>query len=197
MVFQPAADKTKWEGLVVSGWLLLIDILLLAWIAQRPTDSLRFLLIILVMLTLPLLLHLLYRPWGAFTLEYWVDRNAITVRWANVRQVIPLHAIHQMVAGDETTAAPQRWRYWPAPYVHKLWQTGSPLTLFATRPLAECLVLDVGDAHFAISPAAAEEFVAAVQDRYRLGASQPLNVEQLRTSLTERFWGRGGRVPCC
>lgn len=191
MVFQPLADKTRWEGLIVSGWLLLIDLLLLAWVVKRPTDSLRFLLIVLVALSVPVLLHFFYRTWGAFTLEYWVDRNAVTVRFANVRQVIPLQAVRQIAQGGDALLERRQWHQWPAPFVRQLRHTTPPLTLFATQPLANCLLLDTGEAIFALSPAAADEFLDAVQDRYRLGASQPVVAEQVRLSIAERFLGPG------
>ena len=31
MVFRPIADKTRWEGLVVCTWLVLLDGLMLVW----------------------------------------------------------------------------------------------------------------------------------------------------------------------
>lgn len=175
----------------MSGWLLLIDLLLLAWVVKRPTDSLRFLLIVLVALSVPILLHFLYRTWGAFTLEYWVDRNAVTVRFANVRQVIPLQSVQHIVQGGEDIPDRAQWRHWPAPFVRQLGNITPRLTLFATQPLSNCLLLHTGDTIFALSPAEAEDFLHALQERYRLGASQPVVTEQVRLSFAERFWGPG------
>lgn len=191
MVFRSVADKTRWEGLLVSGWLLLIDLLLIVWVIRRPTDTLRFLLIILITLSVPPLLHLLYRTWGAFTLEYWVDRNAITIRWANLRQVVPLPEIRQVIQGSEVTVTPSAWRYWPAPYVRTTAQGPSSMMLFATQPLPNCLLLDTDGMIFAISPADEQGFVDALQTRYRLGPSQSMVVEQLRSSVLERLFGPG------
>lgn len=191
MVFQPIADKTRWEGLLVSAWILLLDGLLVLWILQRPTDWLRFLLIVLIALSIPVLLHFLYRTWGAFTLEYWVDRNAITIRWANLRQIIPLQAVQQIIRGNEWNAYGQQWRYWPAPYVRSVRSTHPPLVLFATSPLQTCLLLKTGEKFFALSPADEAAFLDAVQARYRLGASQPLEAEQIQLSMLARFLGPG------
>jgi len=191
MVFRPVTDKTRWEGLIVSSWLLLIDLLLFFWILKRPTDSLRFLLIVLITVSVPLLIHFLYRTWGAFTLEYWVDRNAVTIRWANLRQVIPLQEIQQIIQGGETVVDPQPWRHWPAPFVWSSAKLNSPITLFATRPLSSCLLLDTGAMIFALSPAAEAEFLDAIQDRYQLGPSKPLAVEQLLLSPMAHLFGPG------
>ncbi len=79
MVFKPIPCKTRWEGLIVCFWIILIDVLLLVWTIQRPTGPIRFGLILLIVASVPLLIHLLYRTWAIFSLEYWIDRNAVTV----------------------------------------------------------------------------------------------------------------------
>ncbi len=192
MVFKPAPCKTRWEGLVVSLWIILIDLLLLIWVTQRQTDWLRFMLILLVALSTPLLLHLLYRTWGAFTLEYWVDRDAITIRWANIRQIIPLPAIQQIVTGGLEDQAAQGWRHWPAPQVRPAYAPAlARVMIFATRPLDECLLLDTGESIFALSPLAQAEFLEAVQSRFQMGVAQPLVMEQIQTSTLERILGVG------
>ncbi len=191
MVFRPVADKTRWDGVIASSWLLLIDLLLFFWVLKRPTDSLRFLLIVLITVSLPLLTHLLYRTWGTFTLEYWVDRNAVTIRWANRRQVIPLHEIGQIIQGGAVVVDQQPWRHWPAPFVWTASKLVPPITLFATQPVSNCLLLDTGEMIFALSPAAEAEFLDALQDRYRLGPSQPLTVEQVHLSPLVRLFGPG------
>lgn len=196
MVFKPAPCKTRWEGLVVSLWIALIDLLLLVWVTQRQTDWLRFLLILIIALSTPLLLHLLYRTWGAFTLEYWVDRNAVTVRWANLRQIIPLPSIQQIVVGGLQDSPGQQWRQWPAPQVRRAYAPAlARVMLFATKPLEECLLLDTGDAVFAISPRAEAEFLEAVQNRFQMGVTQPLAIEQVDTSTWERIVGPGRMGP--
>ncbi|MBX3014328.1 MAG: hypothetical protein KF832_22590 [Caldilineaceae bacterium] len=190
MVFKPPPCRTRWEGLVVSLWLLLIDGLLLTWVLQRNTDWLRFCMILLIVVSLPILLHLLYRTWGIFTLEYWLDRNAVTIRWANVRQIIPLANLQQLIQGGIPDTDKVRWMHWPAPYVRPAYAPAlRAVTLFATQPLADCLLLDTGNAVFAISPTNQAEFVAMLQDRFRLGAVQVLQPSQVRTSIRERILG--------
>ena len=192
MIFKPVPCKTRWEGLVVSLWIALIDLLLLVWVTQRQTDWLRFVLILLIALSAPLLLHLLYRTWGAFTLEYWVDRNAVTIRWANLRQIIPLPAIQQIVTGGLPESGSQDWLHWPAPQVRRAHApTLTNVMLFATRPLEGCLLLDTGDTIFALSPLAEAEFLDALQSRFQMGVAQPLAMEQVHTSNLARILGPG------
>jgi hypothetical protein len=190
MVFKPPPCRTRWEGLVVSFWVLLIDSLLFTWVLQRPTDWLRFFMILLIMLSTPILLHLLYRTWGSFTLEYWVDRNAVTIRWANVRQIVPLSTIQQLIQGGVQDSDQLRWMHWPAPYVRPAYSPElREVTLFATQPLTDCLLLDTGSAVFAISPARQSEFIAILQERFRMGAVQALQPSQVRTAIGERILG--------
>lgn len=185
MLFKPADSHLRWEGLVLCLWIGVVDLLLLQWILQRETDWLLFGLISLLVLSLVLLAHLAYRTWTAFTLEYWVDRNALTVKWADVRQTIPLAAIRRIVLGDTSTGAGSMagWRLWPAPWVHAPdlgavrtveVRTGEgdasprPVAL-ASRPPAGWLVLETETRAFALSPQAAEPFIDALQERVRMG----------------------------
>ncbi len=196
MVFKPPPCRTRWEGLVVSFWILLIDSLLIAWAMQRSTDWLRFLMIMLIVVSIPILLHLLYRTWGVFTLEYWVDRNAVTIRWANVRQIIPLSTIQQIIQGGVQDTDKLRWIHWPAPYVRRAYATNlQGVTLFATQPLVDCLLLDTGQGIFAISPPVQSEFLTTVQERFRMGAAQVLQPTEVRTSLTQRIFGQDQAGP--
>jgi len=189
MVFKPAQPRERWEAIVFCIWIGILDLLLLQWIFRRETDWLLFALLFLLLLSLAALAHVAYRTWAAFTLEYSLDRNALTVRWADVRQSIPLAAIRRIVLGVEIETLPP-WRNWPAPWVHSseapmlptLRQPrakgptsgaqpaplASPL-LLATRPPAECIVLETDQRAFALSPAAVEPFIDALQDRVRMG----------------------------
>jgi len=190
MIFKPPPCRTRWEGLVVSFWILLVDSLLFTWVLQRSTDWLRFLMIILIVLSGPILFHLLYRTWGIFTLEYWIDRNAVTIRWANIRQIIPLSTIQQIVQGGIQDTDKLRWVHWPAPYVRAAYSPDlNEVTLFATQPLSDCLLLDTGEAVFAISPTPQNEFLDILQDRFRMGAVQALQPSQTRTSTLARLLG--------
>lgn len=203
MVFRPLPCPTRWEGLAAAFWIVLIDLLLVVWAARRPADMLKFLLVIVVVGSLPLLAHLLLRTWAAFTLEYWVDRNAVTVRWGQLRQIIPLSTIvHMSVDGDLPLGRPNLLD-WPAPHLRSTSSDGS-LQLFATRtppaPLPAAgpetgdsdqagtgfLLLDTPDATYVLSPTDPAAMIAAIQERYALGPSQVLEPARLRTGRLDR-----------
>jgi hypothetical protein len=183
MVFKPAPDPSRWEGLAAAGLVLLFDVALLIWLLRRPVDGGSFLLLCLLLLSLPLLLHLLYRTWAAFTLEYWIDRNALRIRWAAISLVVPLPAIEQIIRDGEVPI-PRSLRFWPALFVRPLASVqGKSWELFASRPPGQCLWLQTADALCAISPADPEVFLAALQEYHRLGPSHRFSVSRERPRL--------------
>jgi hypothetical protein len=192
MIFKPTPDRTRWEGLGAVLWLVLIDLLLLTWALRQPTDWLRFTLILLITFSVPTLAHIAYRTWGAFTLEYWVDRNSITIAWANVRHVIPLTAILRIIEDGAADQGRPQWLHWPLPHVRRTRAADLPnLMLCATQPLDQTLLLDTGNVVFAISPQHKTRFVEYVQESYRLGPAINLAVTEQRARPLTHFVGEG------
>ncbi len=184
MVFKPTPSRIHWESLFISGWIVIIDGLLLLWAMRRPVDWLKFALIFVVMASLPLLFQLLYRTWAAFTLEYWVDRNTVTVRWANVRQLIPIQDIRRMVRGGLQDVSHPRWSQWPADNLRTAQALGSvDVQMMASQPLENCLLLETSEGVFAVSPADPDAFIDAVQEHYQMEPAQRVVLEQRRATL--------------
>ncbi len=177
MVFKARPCQSRWEGLLVTGWILLVDLLLIIWMARRSVDWLQFLLLVLVLISLPLLAHLAWRTWAAWTLEYWVDRNAVTVRWGLIRQIVPLHRIRRVIEGGIPDLGQAGLLEWPAPYLRRARGLGLlSVHMFATVPLSQCLLLETDEAVFAISPAEPTRFLDALQEHYRLGPVRDLPI---------------------
>jgi hypothetical protein len=192
MVFKPHRCRTRWEGVAVALWIVLIDLQLLIWMGRRPIDLLKFLLIFLAVASLPLLAYIVYRTWAAFNMEYWIDRNAITLRWANMRQVIPLQAVQRVVQGGLQSLDAARLADWPAPYLRSTRTLGlNQVQMVATQPLDQCLLLDAGQAVFAVSPVDQAGFLEALQGRYRLGPVAHLELARVRSSAWQRLFGEG------
>lgn len=168
---------------------MVADGLLLRSVWVRPINGLSFVLTLLVLLSLPLLLYLAYRTWGCFTLEYWVDRDGVTIIWGPMRQVVPMGRIERIVRGDSSTAK-RRWWPWPGPYAAARWQGPlGRLLSYATRPPPEQLLLVTSEAVYGISPAEPERFLEVLQERHRLGPARILSPEPIWPSLWRwRFW---------
>lgn len=63
-----AADlPARWEGLAVCVWIAIVQLLLVQWIRQRTTDWLTFVLVSALLISIPVLLHVIYRTWIAFS----------------------------------------------------------------------------------------------------------------------------------
>jgi hypothetical protein len=64
------------------------------------------------------------------------------------------------------------------------------IQMLATRPLEECLLLDTGETVFALSPRHEEEFLEALQARYRLGPVATPALERMRSTAWQRLFGQ-------
>jgi hypothetical protein len=186
MVFKPPPCPTRWEGLAASFWIVLIDLLLVVWAIRRPADTLKFLLVVIVVGSLPVLAHLLLRTWAAFTLEYWVDRNAITVRWAYMRQIIPLPSIIHIAAEQELLIGKPSLLSWPLPYLRSVGHDET-IQALATRPPSEGVLFDTAEGTYVLTPADPLAMIAVVQERYAMGPSQVLTPARIRAGRINRL----------
>lgn len=197
MVFAPPSDRTRWQGLAALCWLLFTDVVLIMWVTLKPINWGSFFLSLIFLVTLPALIHLTLRTWGAFNLEYWLDRNALRVRWAGTCQTIPLHSIQRIVEGvDEFDLQPSVLA-WPSPYVRIVeGGKGRRLVRLASVPLDRCLLIETDGGIFAISPDEPVAFLEELQALHRLGISRRLQLlHELPTNFyalaTESTVGRG------
>ena len=191
MTFKPLSRPDRWYALLLILGLLLLDLLFVRAIATRPVDGLSFLLALWVLGSLLVAGYLGYRTVGAFTLEYWVDRDGVTLVWGVTRQIIPMAAIRQVQRGDVPVGLDRR-RVWHWPYTdrRRLWGADvGVVNSYATRPLTEQMILVTEGESYGISPADSAKFLAAIQSRYALGIARPKRAELQRPPLwTWRLW---------
>lgn len=170
MTFKPVPFRQGWYGLLAILLLMALDGVLVALVVTFPVSWMSFTLTLLVLLTLPLLLYLAYRTWGCLTLQYWVNRNGVTIVWGPLRQAVPMNDVQRIVRG----CVAEMRRPWPWPGRHAARHVEcslGPLTSFATRPPQEQLLLVTSSGSFGISPQDREGFLEALQERRRLGPS--------------------------
>ena len=182
MIFKPPPSPDRWRGLAAALGLASLDVILAKAILSRPVDGLSFLLVLWILCSLLVIALLGYRTWGAFTLEYWVDRDAATLVWGPTRQIVPIGQIGRILVGtDATSNEPARPWHWP--YRHRRRVTCAGLGVvnsYATRPLADQIILQTPAESYGLSPGDAAGFLDALQTRYALGVARPLRAELRR-----------------
>ncbi len=171
MRFTAVFTRAKWDAIIVACWLAMTTLLLLRWVAIRPTDWLRFMLMCLVAVVGAATVLVFYGAWGLLTLEYQVDRNSIRIHCRRSTFVIPIGSIKRVIKSERTTTQSLEWWRWPASFMRAEQRSdGKLLTMLATRPVHNCVLLDTGNTLFALSPAASEQFLSTLQENYRIGA---------------------------
>lgn len=186
--FKPLRSRQGWYGLASCLGLLAVDALLLRGLLSLPISGCSFVLALLVLLSLPLLGYLAYRTWGCFSLQYQVTRDGVIIVWGPLRQPVPMGQIERIVRGGPSQM--RRWWPWPGPYAAAPGQSPlGRLLSYATRPVAEQLLLVTPDRVYGISPAEPERFLEALQERHRLGPARTLTAEPVWPRLWRwRFW---------
>jgi hypothetical protein len=177
VTFKPLRSRQGWYGVLAGLALLAVDGVLLRVVLRRPIDGLSFILVLLILLSLPLLLYLALRLWGCFSLRYQVDRDGVTIVWGAMRQGVAMGRIERIVRGG---TAQRRLAWWPWPGLHGAVGGESdlgPYFSLATRPPAQQLLLVTPDKVFGISPAEPERFLEALQERNLLGPAHTLPSE--------------------
>ncbi len=165
--------------------LILLDVILLRTLLNREIDGVSFILALLVLASALVILYIGYRTVCAFTLEYWIDRDGVTVIWGPTRQSVPMGEIERVVNEPQLTArgGPAPW-HWPCPNRRRmLTQALGPVNAYSTRPLPEQIVLVTRGESYGLSPADRRGFVQALQERYALGTNRVLEPELKRPPL--------------
>lgn len=214
MTFKPAPFSDGRRALAAGLLLLVLDLIAAAAMFARPVGGSSFLILLLVLaLWLPIA-YLFWRAWVCLSLTYWIDRNAITLAWGPIRQVIPLGDVQEVRRGEAVAAMLPEVQLAPGPNgqvdqpalaVAQRWPGGSRLFLYgsdlgtrrllgettvyslATRPLPEQLLLHTRQEIFGISPAEPEGFLASLEEHHRLGPTHLV--------ASQRHWPRWVRFP--
>lgn len=187
----------RWHGLLVVLGLGLLDILLLAWLIGRPVDGLSFVLGSFMLGSLLAIAYVGHRTFAAFSLEYWVDRNAVTLIWGPTRQVLPIGDIERIITGasDRVQNSPRPW-HWPCADRRRLICDGlGVVNAYAARPLPEQILLVTRTESYGVSPADAPGFLRALQERVALGPARKVEAELKRPPLwTWPLWRDRGAL---
>jgi hypothetical protein len=183
--FKPIPYPGRWYGPLAMLALIGLDVILMRALLDRPVDGISFVLLVAVLVSALVILYLGYRSFCAFTLEYWVDRDGLTLIWGPTRQIVPIGQIVRIVAEPNliARAGPAPW-HWPCPnrrrmHTHAL----GPVNAYSTRPLPEQIVLVTKGESYGVSPADDRGFLLALQERFALGANRVFEPELKRPPL--------------
>jgi hypothetical protein len=180
-------------GLLIALDAWLLNRLVNLHIQSRQLGFLSFLMGLLVVLSVPVLVLLVYEAASGLTLRYHLDRNGVAVRWAGNERIIPIRDIQRIVPGNDVESAivHRRGVRWPGHQRGEGMVPGIGRTRFlATRPLAEQLLLVMPGLAVAISPLDPDGFLAAFESRRSLGPNRLLE-QELRQArwLSWPLWG--------
>lgn len=196
MIFQPAPFTDGRRALLAGLLLIALDLLVAVIMAARPVGVFTFLLLLLLLaLWLPIG-YVLWRAWVCLSLSYWIDRNAITLVWGPIRQVIPIGdvvevrrgaAVAAMLAETRLAQGPNGQVDRPALAIAQRWPAAARFVLYgpdlgtrrllrgskvysvASQPLPDQLLLHGASGIYGISPADPDGFLAALQQQHQLG----------------------------
>jgi hypothetical protein len=100
--FRPASAMGTLYGLVVTAFALVLGAGLLYQGLSMDVQLVQLLPLLTGGALLCLGLLFAYWTWGCNSLRYVVDRNALSIRWGNLQQIVPLKNIERLVpAGPE------------------------------------------------------------------------------------------------
>lgn len=88
-------------GAAISGWCLLVMTVLLWRGAMLEIDIGAFFAYLAATLFFGLALLFAYWTYGCMTMRYHMDRNGLTIRWGDIRQLIPIDRIEAIIPGRD------------------------------------------------------------------------------------------------
>jgi hypothetical protein len=106
---------------------------------------------------------------------YDVDRNAVTIQWGPVKQIVPVESIQRIMLGTEVEGRVRGFRgwRWPGLMQGQGEVSEADLTVFyASASLPQQLILVTPTISYAISPVDAAGFIESIKARYELGPTQ-------------------------
>jgi hypothetical protein len=183
-VWKPCPSIGGLLGLTLIAALLALEGLFLSFLLRGPITWLSFGWGLLIVLDLSLVAFLGYRVHSLFGLEYWLDRDALTIVGGGRRRVVPLGDISEVVKGKKRPGdkiGGLRWPgYWMGPgQIEGL----GPVSFYATRPPDKQLWVITPTQSYGLSPDDPYGFLKAFELRKRLGPVHELAQGERRTHL--------------
>jgi hypothetical protein len=112
-----------------------------------------------------------YWTWGCSSISYIVDRNALSIRWGGVRQIVPLSNIERLIPGSAEESPSIAGVNWPGHHigVASAEELGEVLFYSGHRGPEEVLYVQTADGTYGISVPDHVAFAQAVQTNQARG----------------------------
>jgi len=141
-------------------------------------------------------MRLAYWSYGLFNMHYALSRDALVIRWAATRQVVPMGAITHVVKGRPYQAplVGVRWDGYEVGHTTILDDAGlpRPALVYSTLPPESQVLVMTQTLAYAISPADPLAFADDFVQRRRLGARQVLDERSFPAPWSRlALWGDG------
>jgi hypothetical protein len=162
---------------IVAVDMWLFNLLMERSIGTQQINFLTFVMGLLIVLSVPTAMVLVYQIASWLTLRYGLDRNGVAVRWFGTEQIIPIRNIQRIVLGRElgSTVIRRRGLRWPGHERGEGMVPGIGLTQFlSTRPMEDQLLLVTPGRAFAISPKDPQSFLDGFEARREMGPNRLL-----------------------
>ncbi len=172
-------------GLMVI--IVLVDVGLIGLAASRPPSIGTFLIGLAVLLSIGLLGLIGYWTYGLAASAYFLDRNALVIRWGPTEQVIPTGQIERVFVGSELKV-PVLFHggRWPGHWVGygEIPDIGQAL-FYATVPPQQQIYIATPGLIYGISPADRDDFLRSLQRRLGMGPTQLVEQISRRPAFLE------------
>jgi len=179
MKYAPTASRGGWIGIAITAVLSGVAAGC-AWYAVRSGPGPTAVLVGVPGLVCALLSgRVAYWTWGFFTLGYELSRDALVIRWAASRHVVPMGEITHVLGGREPAGKLQGWS-WPGYHVGNARIDDDDgvrrdVLVFATAPAEQQVLVLTPTLGYAISPADSRAFAEDFVKRRRLGVQRTLD----------------------
>jgi hypothetical protein len=112
-----------------------------------------------------------YWTFGCLTLSYAVDRNALSIRWGNLRQVIPLDQIERLIPGQDSDLVNVEGVSWLGHHVGRGYvpPMGDVIFYSAHRAPGDLLYVETPEQTYGISVPDQDMFVQSIQQAQTRG----------------------------
>lgn len=173
MEFRPSRTIGSLVGGGLAAWCFIVA---LALVVRGLTQDVALGVISLyVVASVFFFIGLLFAYWtySLGTLRYTLDRNALTITWGDIRQMVPMSQIERLVPGRELTDPQVAGVSWLGHHIgHASVEGGIGETLFYSthRSPADLLYIVTANQSYAVSVGDEVAFAEAVQAQQRLGS---------------------------